>query len=140
MAAASKQKRGRAAAKKTARTSKQPALMGGLPAALAEAAWAEADSALARALADFDELDSARGKKQRRAALALLGQSLAQAARKRGLARIGELGKREVFDPKRHDLVAPGTPKLVRIRARGVARGPVVLVNPRASAARRKKT
>lgn len=114
--------------------------MGLLPAALAEAAWAEADLALARALADLDELGAARGVQQRRAALALLTQSLAQAARKRGFARVGELGKREAFNPKRHDLVAPGKPKFVRIRARGVARGPVVLVNPRASAARRKKT
>ena len=140
MAAASKQKRGKSRAKKAVRASTKLAPMGRLPTALAEAAWAEADNALARALADFDELDAARGKKQRRAALALLGQSLAQAARKRGLSRIGDLGKREPFDPKRHDLVAPGTPKFVRIRARGVARGPVVLVNPRASAARRKKT
>lgn len=57
--------------------------------ALAEAAWSEADLALAQALADFDEAQTADGKKARKDALERLGQALSRAARKRGLTRQG---------------------------------------------------
>lgn len=108
----------------------------GVSDALAQAAWAEADQALAQALADFDEAESAANAVARREAMELLGQSLAQAARRRGLARIGELGARERFDPQRHELSAPSvkTPATVRITARGVARGQEVLAQPRVRA------
>jgi hypothetical protein len=104
-----------------------------LAGALAEAAWAEADVALAQALADCDEAATAPDPASRAEALAVLAQSLARAGRKRGLIRIGELGKSAPFDPDRHDLIAQGAkkPKTVRIAARGVLRGGDVLAAPR---------
>jgi len=112
-----------------------------LAGALAEAAWTEADQALAQALADLDELETAPDEATRTELLAMLSQSLTRAARKRGLSRIGALGEREPFDPKRHELLASmkKPPKVVRIQARGVARGGEVLVKPRAGPLRRKK-
>lgn len=104
-----------------------------LSGALAEAAWAEADFALAQALADLDEVDAAANESERATALDMLRQSLARAARKRGLSRLGELGAREAYDPDRHELAASGKPKAIVIGARGVARGPDVLVKPRVS-------
>jgi hypothetical protein len=115
-----------------------------IASALAEAAWMDADAALAEALADLDELTSA-GPVQREDALAVLAQSLSRAARKRGLTRIGALDAREPYDAAVHDLrhLVAKKPKTVRIEARGVARGGQVLVKPRVSAApskaRRKK-
>jgi hypothetical protein len=107
---------------------------------LAQAAWAEADAALAAALADLDEAAGARGA-AREEAMAMLTQSLARAARKRGLSRIGALGAAEPFDPARHDLTCAVAklPETVRIEARGVARGEVLLVKPRVGPVRRKK-
>lgn len=107
--------------------------------ALAEAAWIEADAALAEALADLDELTSASDV-QREDALAVLMQSLSRAARKRGLTRIGALDAREPYDPSVHDLrnFVAKKPKTVRIQARGVARGSQVLVKPRVGAVRAK--
>jgi hypothetical protein len=104
-----------------------------LSGALAEAAWAEADLALAEALADLDEAETAADETARADALAMLSQSLARAARKRGLSRIGALGELAAFDPGEHDLATGGTktPKKVRIAARGVARGGDVLVRAR---------
>lgn len=109
--------------------------------ALAEAAWSEADAALAQALADFDEAETAERKSARKDALERLGQSLARAARKRGLSRIGDLDQRVDFSAEEHDLNAAvaKTPKSVRIQARGVARGDEVLVKPRVSPAEKKK-
>jgi hypothetical protein len=109
-----------------------------MSAALAEAAWLEADAALAQALADFDEAAGAATAAGRREAMEFLGQSLAQAARRRGLARIGEVGARERFDAQLHELSAPTAkaPNVVRIAARGVARGGQVLVQPRVVAER----
>ncbi|MBL8536022.1 MAG: hypothetical protein JNM59_01320 [Hyphomonadaceae bacterium] len=107
--------------------------------ALAEAAWLEADLALAEALADFDELEGARDDADKAHAMVLLAQSLARAGRKRGLARLGILGATEPYDPSRHEYIAPGKPKTVRIKARGVARGGEILVKPRAGPSRRKK-
>jgi hypothetical protein len=107
--------------------------------ALAEAAWAEADVALAETLADLDELISADSD-QRADALVVLAQSLSRAARKRGLTRIGALDAREAYDPTVHDLrqLVAKKPKTVRIQARGVARGIQVLVKPRVGAVRAK--
>lgn len=99
-----------------------------LNAALAEAAWSDADLALAEALAEFDRAEAADGA-DRADAMALLGQALSRAARKRGLTRIGALGAREPYDPKLHELEKKPAraPKTVRIAARGVKRGAEVL-------------
>lgn len=112
-----------------------------LAAALAEAAWSEADAALAQALADFDEAGTANDKAAREDAWARLGQSLARAGRKRGLARIGELEAQESYDPARHELNArpAKAPTIVRIQARGVARGEEVLERPRVAPVERKR-
>jgi hypothetical protein len=111
-----------------------------LPSALAEAAWSEADLALAEALADLDEAQTAADDAARGDALQLLAQSLSRVARKRGLSRIGVLDEKEAFDPGRHDLAYSGAkaPKTVRIAARGVARGEDVLVRPRVRAKTKK--
>ena len=55
--------------------------------ALAGAAWAEADAALAQALAEFETLSSAKTASEQRDAMFLLGQALQRAARKRGLGK-----------------------------------------------------
>jgi hypothetical protein len=55
--------------------------------ALAGAAWAEADAALADALAEFEVLSAAKTAAARKDAMFLLGQALKRAARKRGLGR-----------------------------------------------------
>lgn len=109
--------------------------------ALAEAAWGEADAALAQALADFDEAETAESKKARKDAFSRLGQSLARAGRKRGLSRTGDLYSRVDFDADEHDLNASvaKTPKTVRIQARGVARGGEVLAKLRVAPVERKK-
>ena len=108
--------------------------------ALAGAAWAEADRALVEALALCDEARDGVGA-EREAALELLGQALNGVARKRGLSRLGELGARETFDPKRHEFIKPHkkTPKSVRIVARGVARGAETLAKARVGPVRRAK-
>lgn len=109
--------------------------------ALAEAAWAEADAALAQALADFDEVETSERKGARRDALERLGQALSRAARKRGLARTGSLEAEVAFDAEAHDLNATvaKTPKTVRIQARGVTRGDEMLAKPRVAPVKRKK-
>jgi hypothetical protein len=111
-----------------------------LAGALAEAAWAEADLALAEALADLDEAETAANDAARADALAMLSQSLARAARKRGLTRLGALDEPAAFNPDEHDLAAAGAkkPKKVRIAARGVARGGEVLVRARVRAEQKK--
>jgi hypothetical protein len=109
--------------------------------ALGEAAWTEADAALAQALADLDEAETAQDEAARDEALARLSQSLARAGRKRGLTRVGELGARVAFNARSQELNAPvvKTPKTVRIQARGVARGGEVLEKPRVAPVERKK-
>lgn len=104
-----------------------------LSGALAEAAWSEADLALAEALADLDEAEAATNEAACADALAMLSQSLVRAGRKRGLTRIGALHEQAAFNPKEHDLVVACAkkPKKVRIAARGVARGGDVLVRAR---------
>lgn len=132
-------------ARKTSRTApaqpaarKRAASQLKLSAALAEAAWAEADAALAEALTEFDLLASATDRTARRQAMALLGQALARAARKRGLVRIGKAGAREPYDVKRHAPEAALGPrvKTVRVIAPGVARGRDVLVKARVAGLR----
>ena len=110
----------------------------GLTEALAEASWREADRALAQAIADFDELEAASNAAKRAAAAALLGQSLARAARRRGLARFGPIGAVEPYDARRHELVRKPVrpPSAVRIVAQGIARAGLVLVKARATPAR----
>src|SRR5688572_16367617 len=98
----------------------KPAREASLASALAEAAWAEADAAMAQALVELDEAEAAVTEEAGVEALALLAQSLARAARKRGLTRIGARGAIEPYDPRRHELNAPVArpPKAVRIEAR----------------------
>ncbi|MBY0564322.1 MAG: hypothetical protein K2P58_09060 [Hyphomonadaceae bacterium] len=56
------------------------------------------------------------------------------------MTRLGEVGKREAYDPERHDLSGSGATRTVRITARGVARGGEILVKLRAApVARREK-
>lgn len=112
-----------------------------LSGALAEAAWAEADLALAEALTALDQAESASDEEARDDAMALLSQALSRAARKRGLSRIGQVGARESYDAKRHDLddVSGRAPKTVRISARGVSRAGETLVKPRVKRLRRSK-
>jgi hypothetical protein len=101
--------------------------------ALAEAAWAEADAALAQALADFDEAETASHKAARADAIERLGQALARAGRKRGLTRVGALGETAAFDARQHELNAAvaQAPKAVLIQARGVMRGGELLEKAR---------
>lgn len=128
------------AKKRSGGSSKRRAPKPSLADALAEAAWSEADLALADALVEFDAAASARLAAERRQAIALLGQSLTRAGRKRGLTRVGEVGKREAYDPTRHNLDGAATTQVVRIAARGVARGGEMLVKPRVVPTTRRKS
>lgn len=139
--AAAKSKTRRPGPLSRAGTGRPPARDASLAGALAEAAWAEADTALAQALVELDEAEAAVAEPAGVEALALLAQSLSRAARKRGLTRIGALGAVEPYDRRRHELNAPvaRAPKTVRIEARGVARGDEVLARPRVGPVRGKK-
>lgn len=121
-------------ARKTTRTPRAV----GLTNALALAAWAEADRALAQALVEFAGLEGATSAAQRSAAMAMLGQSLLRAARRRGLALQGGAGELLPYDPERHELVtrAQRPPNLVRILAPGVVRAGKVVAKARVKAAR----
>ncbi len=140
-AAEGKSKRPKVGTTKKGAARKRAAQRVSLTDALAEAAWSQADEALAQALADYDEVETADSKGARKDALGRLGQSLARAARKRGLSRVGELDGRVVFDADEHDLNASvaKTPKTVRIQARGVTRGGEVLSKPRVAPMEPKK-
>src|ERR1700754_4821754 len=107
-AAKKKSKRPKGETPKLSAARKRAAPGVSLSGAMADAAWSEADLALAEALADFDELETAASKKARANALAMLSQSLGRAARKRGLARIGALEEKAVFDPGAHELAEGG--------------------------------
>lgn len=112
-----------------------------LPNALGEAAWAEADRALAQAMTEFEEVEAASNQVRRAEALMLLRQALARAARVRGFSRLGgEPGAVEPYDPDRHTLIsAPQRPpEEVMIVAQGVVRGEEVLVKARAKAVRKR--
>jgi hypothetical protein len=112
-----------------------------LAAALAEAGWADADTALAEALMEFDALREAQGRVARAEAAELLGQALTRAARRRGFARVGKPGALEAFDARRHVLAEPlrRAPKTVRIIVSGVSRGPEVLAKARVGGARARR-
>ena len=71
--------------KKPARAPRKSAAQARLADALAGAAWAEADAALADALREFEVLSAAKTAAQRKDAMFLLGQALQRVARKRGL-------------------------------------------------------
>ncbi len=141
MPAGEKAERPKSGTAKKSAARKRAAQRVSLTDALAEAAWSEADAALAQALADFDEAETASTKGERKDAIERLGQSLSRAARKRGLSRSGELEKHVTFDAGEHDLNAAvaKTPKTVRIQARGVTRGGEVLAKPRVAPVERKK-
>ncbi len=136
-----KPKRPKAGTAKKSAARKRAAQGVSLTDALGEAAWAEADAALAQALIDFDETETAESKRARKDAMARLGQALTRAARKRGLARVGDLEDRVAFNADEHDLNASvvKTPKKVRIQARGVVRGGEILAKPRVAPVKRKK-
>jgi hypothetical protein len=129
----------RAAPPKRSAARKRARATGPLVDALGEAGWRDADVALAEALADLDELEAADAS-HRDGALAVLAQSLARAARRRGLTRIGALTAQQPYDPAAHDLrsAVAKMPKTVRIQARGVARGGQVLVKPRVAVVKAK--
>jgi hypothetical protein len=109
--------------------------------ALALAAWAQADAALAEALLECDRAVHAKSEADRAVALGLVSQALGRAARRRGLSRLGKSGALEDFDPARHELTAPAkrAPKRVRIVEEGVTRGGEVVVKARAEPARAKR-
>lgn len=109
--------------------------------ALAEAAWIQADGALAEALVECGRAIAARSDDARDEALSFLQLALSRAARRRGLSRIGKAGALEDFDARRHDLAASSNraPKRVQIVDEGVARGREVLIKARVTAARAKR-
>ena len=119
-------------------TRKRRPQMAGLANTLAEAAWTQADRALAQALADFSELGASQSPAKRKVLLALIAQSLRRAARHRGLSRIGAVGDVAAFDADKHEFSGKGprAPKEVRILVPGVARSGAVLVKARVAAAR----
>lgn len=140
-AAKSKSKRPKGEPKKRSAARKRAAQRVSLSGALAEAAWSEADAALAQALADFDEVQTAAREVEREDAMSRLAQALTRASRKRGLTRIGELDAQVAYEPDNHALnaVVAKTPKKVRIQARGVARGTDVLEAIRVAPVERKR-
>lgn len=109
--------------------------------AMAQAAWLEADAALAEAIVECDRAVSAEDEEERDEAIALTSQALTRAARRRGLIRLGKSGALEAFDPAKHDLAlsVKRAPKRVRIIEEGVARGREVLVKARAQPVRTKR-
>jgi hypothetical protein len=122
--------------KKTKRAApKRAAPLRSLTGQLAEAAWIEADIALAEALSEFEAWQAGDVD-----AAAFLGQALRRAARKRGLTLLGEPGSVEAYDTKRHALVkSPSrTPARVRIKSSGVLRGGEILAKARAAPLRRR--
>jgi hypothetical protein len=123
--------------------SKRPAKRGApLVDALAQAAWAEADIALAEAIVECDRAIKAKRADARSEALALTAQALSRAARRRSLVRLGKAGSVEAFDPLRHQLAlsVKRAPTRVRVVEEGIARGGEVLVKARAKPARAKRT
>lgn len=120
-----------------------PRLADPLANALGEAAWAEADLALAGALAEFDDAEaalSASDKRRAEDALAMGLQALNRVARKRSIVRFGDVGEAAAFDPARHELDGGGpAPKQVKITRAGLERAGAVLVKARVAPARTAK-
>lgn len=136
MPAAKKKTAKRKAALKSAAVSRQNTLAN----ALGEAAWAEADAALAAAIADLDDLEAAiAGNAPAGDAHFMVAQSLNRVARKRGMTRLGEVGATVVFDPAQHERAAPGVAKRVRILRPGVMRAGAVLIKARVGSPRAAK-
>jgi len=129
MPAAKKKRKSKRAARKRAAPSRD------LTAKLAEAAWIEADAALAEALSEFDAWQAGD-----EASVALLGQALRRAARKRGLTLLGAAGDVERYDSQRHSLIkaAARPPARVKIKSAGVLRGDEILSKARVTAVRGK--
>lgn len=118
---------------------------------LGEAGWAEADRALAAALAEAAALETAIAKLARRNtpaavqraedAFALLTQALDTTARKRGVSRFGDVGAVEKFDPARHEIIGAARKSArVRLIAPGVLKGGEVLLKARAKLAAARKS
>jgi len=130
----------RKSVKKRSASRAAPPRVGPAVDALAQAAWAEADVALAEALVECDIALSTKSDTVRREALGLLQQALGRAARRRGLARLGRPRALEDYDPALHELAvsAKRAPRRVRIAQAGVTRGSDVLVKARVKAARTK--
>lgn len=106
---------------------------------MAEAAWAQADRALAQALRDAAMVEQAvrplkRGAPRAKVqpvedGLLILSQSLSRAARARGLKMFGAVGAVVPFDPRLHEAPARARePKLVRITTPGVTRASDVVM------------
>lgn len=117
-----------------------PRLADPLSVALGEAAWAEADLALAAALAESEDLQAALSAGDERAAedaLAMLTQSLNRIARKRSISRFGEPGAQVPFDIRRHeiDVAGPAAKQVIVVRS-GLERAGVVLVKAQVRRAR----
>lgn len=108
---------------------------------MAQAAWLEADAALAEAIVECGRAVTAEDEDERDAAVTLTSQALTRAARRRGLTRLGKSGALEAFDPAKHELglSVKRAPKRVRIIEEGVARGGEVLVKARAQPVRTKR-
>lgn len=108
---------------------------------LAAAAWTQADAALAEALVECDRAVQADSEQTRQEALGLASLALARAARRRGLARLGEPGRIEDFDPAKHDLPSglKRAPARVRVVEAGVVRGAEVLIRARTKPVRAKR-
>ncbi|MBS0385245.1 MAG: hypothetical protein JSS00_07840 [Proteobacteria bacterium] len=99
--------------------------------ALADASWAEADEALAEALAEFAELkralDDECGERVSEA-LDMAAQALSRAARRRGLRMFGDVGASSALDARLHDLGGSPSAARVRVVREGVMRGREVLI------------
>lgn len=125
------------------RATKRAAAKGAIPPvdALAQAAWLEADGALAEALVECDRALGADNEDARAVALELLSIALKRAARRRGLGRVGKRGASEDFDKAKHELTAAANraPKRVRVLVEGVSRGREVLIKARVAPARTKR-
>ena len=117
-----------------------PRLADPLANALREAAWAEADLALAAALAEFDDAEAALSAADARRgadARAMGLQSLNRVDRKRGVTRFGDVGEAAAFDAARHQLDGGGpAPKQVKIARAGLERAGVILVRARVTPVR----
>lgn len=96
-----------------------------LTEALGAASWADADLALAAAITSFEAACLAKVGAEREQWLALLGQALTRAARKRGLTRLGVAGEEVRYDAAHHELIRPvaRAPSRVRVLCPGVGRG-----------------
>ncbi|MGE0740474.1 MAG: hypothetical protein AB7O98_03965 [Hyphomonadaceae bacterium] len=127
MPAAAKTKPKAKAKSKPTAAKKRAAPMPVMVSSLAQAAWAEADGALAEALMELAQAQAARNAAERALAMAMLEQAMGRVSRKRGLTRIGVAGATEAYDAKRHAFQGKRPPKTIVVVTPGVARGGEVL-------------